>query len=237
MHPTRTDQTEDGPKKKNPSRIVFLILPLLVLIPVLIGGLFQVAGIPVVWKGLGLGAIGWFLALNLRIPIGLLAARCFKKEKASIVVGGSSGPLEELVRLGLLLLTATSLSWSASVGQGWAGIEVLYAILNGVLIQSLLGRTDEKAMQAKAVLESQGMLGIPPIWGFAERLSASAYHIGATFLIAAYPWSVLFLIPFHSALNLGTLKILKKSVARAEGFVALFGLFVFIVGLVCMINK
>lgn len=237
MNPTRTHQTENASNEEKQSKVVFFILPLFVLIPVIIGVLFQGAGIPLVWRGLGLGAIGWMVALVLRAPVGLLATKLYKKETANLLVVGSSGPLEELIRLGLLLVTATGFSWSASVGQGWAGIEVLYAILNGLVVQSLLGRTDEKAMQAKAMLASQGMLGHSPVWGFAERISASAYHIGATFLIASSPWFVLILIPFHSALNLGTLKILKKSIALAEGFIALLGLLVFIVGVVLIYYK
>ena len=73
----------------------------------------------------------------------------------------------------------------------WAAIEVVYAIINGFVTLSLFRRDDEKARQARAVLENMGlakaMLNAPPFLGVVERIFASAIQIGFTLLLAWQP--------------------------------------------------
>ncbi|GIP24281.1 MULTISPECIES: hypothetical protein [Paenibacillus] len=221
---TQNDTLELQVKKTLP------LLPVYVLVPVLFWVVFHYSGTPLVWAAFGLGALGWIIALMLRGPVSAVAMR-LPKEKAQQIVVGSSGPLEEGVRLGLLLLTGSGFSWALSIGQGWAAVEVLYTMVQVVAIASLAKRTDEKALQAKAMLEAQGTVNASPVWGIVERISASAFHIGCTLLAAANPWLVFVLIPLHSAVNLTAVRLAKKSLAMMELVIAIVGLAALVIGL------
>lgn len=207
------------------------VLPFYILIPVLFGVLFYMFGTAVVWKAFCFGALGWIIALLLRGPVSAIAMKTVPSDKAQTIVVSFSGPLEEGIRFGLLLLTSTSFTWAISFGQGWAAVEVLFTIVNGIVLVSLANRTDEKAMQAKEILKAQGNLTASPLWGLIERIFASAYHIGATLVMARIPWMVLFFIPFHSFFNIISGKLLKKSIVQAEAFIAFIGIVTLVIGL------
>ncbi|BBH19002.1 hypothetical protein Back11_03470 [Paenibacillus baekrokdamisoli] len=218
--------THDKSKKESFEKSVkqsIPLLPIYLLIPILFWLAFRYTGTDMIWKAFGFGALGWIIALMLRGPISVLGMK-LPKERAQKIIVGSSGPLEEGVRLGLLILTGTGFSWALSIGQGWAAVEVVYTIVQVVAIASLAKRTDEKAMQAKAMLEAQGMVSASPFWGLFERVSASAFHIGCTLLVAKYHWLVIALIPLHSFVNLGAVNLAKKSIARLEFYMAIVGI-------------
>lgn len=199
-------------------------LPLHLLVPVLFGVLFGAAGYSVDWPVFGLGALGWIIALFLRGPVAAVV-RKWPEARDKLIVGGSSGVMEEGVRLLLLTFLAASLPDALSAGQGWAAVEVLYVIVNTILILSLMKRTDEKAMQAKEILKAQGNLQASPLWGILERIWASAFHIGAALLIAYNPWLALVMVPVHSGLNLTAVRLMKtSSLALTSIFVAAVGL-------------
>jgi hypothetical protein len=86
-------------------------------------------------------------------------------------------------------------------------------------------------MQAKAMLLAQGNIQGSPLWGILERIWASAYHIGATLVIAHTPWLVLLLIPLHSGLNFAALRAAKRSMISANMIIAATGLIVLAGGL------
>jgi hypothetical protein len=200
------------------------------MVPVLFWGAFHMSGYGLDWQGFGLGALGWFAALFLRGPLSLLVQK-WPKERAQKVIVGSSGVLEEGIRLILLAVTSSSFAWAQSAGQGWAAVEVLFTMVNAIMILSLIKRTDEKAMQAKAMLLAQGNIQGSPLWGILERIWASAYHIGATLVIAHTPWLVLLLIPLHSGLNFAALRAAKRSMVSANMIIAATGLIVLAGGL------
>lgn len=67
------------------------------------------------WKLVGLGAAGWILALVLRGPVAMLAKWLTSPERTGTIVGWASGPAEELVRVGTVILfvhTATDATWA-----------------------------------------------------------------------------------------------------------------------------
>lgn len=211
-------------------RRFYLAIPLFLLVPVGFWLAFNRFGFPMNWYAFGLGALGWFIALGLRGPVSLVK-KFMSKEKTTTIVVASSGPLEEIVRLLLLALTSAAFSWSVSVGQGWATIEVLFAIINQIILIIMVQRTDEKAIQAREFLESSGTLNLSPILGVLERIFASAFHIGSTILIASNFWFVIIMIPIHSLINLGALKLAKKSIVLAEVLIAVVGTIVFLTSL------
>ncbi|MFF2156269.1 hypothetical protein ACFVVQ_13215 [Paenibacillus chitinolyticus] len=210
-------------------RLSQLLSPLYLLIPLVFWAFFNYQGVDVTVKLVLLGAAGWIAALALRGPVSLLAAR-MPAEKGRLLLVSSSGPLEELVRLAVLLIAGLTIGSAASVGIGWAAIEIVYTLVTLFAVASLSKRTDEKAMQAKAMLEAQGTYGAHPAWGIIERVFVSAYHIGAALCIARYPWSVVVLIPLHSLLNLAVLAVAKRSLAQAEAVAAFVGTTVLAIG-------
>ena len=187
-----------------------------------------------VWSAVGFGALGWAVALALRGPVALLVRR--RSEHMPTVqraIAAASGPLEEPVRLILLLLIGRDLDAAYSIGLGWAGLEILYGIVNGFVLASIRTRTDEKAVEARRQLEELGFLrDFPAYAGVVERFTASAFHIGSTLLLAWSPVLLVAAIPVHSGLNLGFLALLPRSMARAQVVVGAIGLPVLAAGLV-----
>lgn len=175
-------------------------------------------------------ALGWAIALFLRGPLSVLVMK-LPREKANTIIVGSSGVLEESVRVIILLLTSMSFSWALSIGQGWAAVEVLFAVLNVIIVASLAKRTDEKVMQAKEMIHQQGRLNGNPLWGVMERIFASALHIGFTLIVATYPWTVVLLIPIHSFVNLVSVRLAKKSIIQTELMIALVGTIALAIGI------
>ncbi|WP_210479119.1 hypothetical protein [Naasia sp. SYSU D00948] len=184
------------------------------------------------------GAAGWMVALVLRQPVALIAARRLPREQAATAVGWFSGPAEELVRLVVVLLLVRSLGDALWAGFGWAAIEVVVLAANSLVIAGIVGRDDPKSREARELLEAQGML-VPsnPFWGFAERLSAIALHLGFTLLLFAAPWLVLLTIPLHSAVNMLAVRGAKRSVPLTEAGLAAVGAAVLVAGLVLVATR
>jgi hypothetical protein len=186
-------------------------------VPLLLGALLlALAGAPPL-MALVLGAAGWLLALVLRQPIALLVSRRTTPERTATIVGWCSGPAEELVRLALVLLAIRSTEEALWAGFGWATVEVLLVVVNGIALASLMTKTDAKSLEARALLEAQGMLGAQHVvWGVLERVSATAVHIGFTLLLFAQPWLVLVTLPVHSAINMAISRWAKRHLAATE---------------------
>jgi hypothetical protein len=211
--------------KTNSIKTFLPYLPLYLAVPVGYALLFTSLGHPIHWGAFGIGALGWLIALILRSPVAIIAGKLANRSSAQLIIVSSSGPLEEIVRLVVLALTSFTLSHVLSVGQGWAAIEVVYAIINGIMMIVLANGTDEKSAEARKMMEQQGMrTDLSPLVGVIERVTASAFHIGATLLIAFEPWLVLLLIPAHSLLNLGASRLMKSSIVWAEVLVGIFGI-------------
>ncbi len=204
------------------ARLLYGALPLYALVPIGFALAFWAGGVPLDPRAFALGAGGWMLALALRAPIGLLV-KGLPKERASTWVASASGPLEEGVRLAALLLTATSFRWAASLGQGWAAIEVVFAVVNALVVLRLSQRTDEQAQEIREALAASGNLNASPLVGVVERISASAFHIGSTLLIASNPWWAALMVPIHTASNLGVVRLVKRSTFLAEALMAVVG--------------
>lgn len=175
------------------------------------------------WLALVLGAAGWMAALVLRQPVALIAMRLTTRERMATIVGWFSGPAEELVRLALVLLVIRTVEEAAWAGFGWAAIEVVIVAINVLAISSLMTKTDAKSMEAKQLLQDQGMITpTNPFWGLLERLSATAMHIGFTLMLFASPWLVLVTLPLHSIVNMASVKLVKRNVAAMElGFLVI----------------
>jgi hypothetical protein len=175
------------------------------------------------------------LALALRAPVSMVALKLGKSpEAAQPWIVASSGPLEEGARLLVLVMLGRSFSRAASVGLGWAAIEVVYAVVSGFVLLDALGRDDEKADELRRYLLAQGQHPSPlaPWWGVVERIWATALHVGLTLLVAFRPVLVLVTAVAHAATNVLALKALRThSVAAMEMIGLLWGLAVLAAGL------
>lgn len=183
--------------------------PFAVAAPIVIGVILIALGARLEALWLAAGAAGWLAALILRAPVAVAAMRLTGgPEPAQPWITAASGPLEELVRLGLVLFAGQTLDRALSIGLGWAAIEVVYAIVNGIAMLALIGRTDAEAQQMRAMIPVKGALEPSALWwGAFERWWASVLHIAFTVIVAARPALVLFTIVAHSATNLVLLRV------------------------------
>ena len=211
------------------ARNMTIATPFMLLVPVAFAAGFVLFDTDLRWLAIAAGAAGWLAALALRAPVSLIAMRLFgQTDRTKAIVVGSSGPLEEIVRLATLVIVGRSLAEAASIGIGWAAIEVVYTVAVGFLTVNLLRRDDPEARQAKDLLESQGMLrATGPALGVLERIGASALHIGFTLIVAwSLPAAIVTAI-VHSAINLVIIRTFKTSALASElallatGFAAL----------------
>lgn len=190
-------------------------------------------GHEVPWGWFGAGALGWVLALALRLPIVLSMRRLGAgPDVMRRWTPALAGPTEELVRLGVVLFASRDFATAYAIGAGWAAVEAVYGIQVGVVRLALLRRDDAKALEAKQELAKMGLdREIAPAWGVVERLFAGAAHIGFTLLVARVPLLVIVLIPIHAAVNMGVMALLPRGIARTEALVALSGAVLFLGGL------
>ncbi|WP_251551255.1 hypothetical protein [Neobacillus muris] len=212
-------------------RKAIAVSPIYLLVSVIFWLLFWKSGYPMIWTSFGLGILGWWIAYLLRIPISMVLMK-IQEEKQPKGIIYFSGLLEEIVRLIVLVFMGSTVQKALSLGQGWAFIEVIFAILNLLILTSLKTKTDEKSMQAKEFLNATGIkLDGSPLWGAMERVFASGFHIGSALLIAWNPWMILVMIPVHTVYNVTVSRVMKRSIAYMELASALFGSSVFILGL------
>ncbi len=187
-------------------RALLLSIPLYLAVPIVYAAAILGLGHDFQLGAVAAGAAGWILALVLRAPVGLLGVRITRSpERAQRWVVASSGPLEESVRLAVLLLVGRDLGTALWIGLGWAAIEVVYAIANSFAIEALSRRTDPEAERARAMLPPAALSGNAPWWGVIERLWTSAVHIGFTLILAAVPALVVVTAAVHSAINVAFL--------------------------------
>lgn len=232
MTDTLTMPTVPHDRLRLMKRQLLLSIPFQALVVAALAALAIALGGPLHGWAVGAGALGWWVALLGRAPVSLVAMKRLPAKQAQTVVVGSSGPLEEGVRLGVIALMGASLPMALSIGLGWAAIEVVFAVVNGLVANALLARDDAKAREAWAMLEAQGLLrDVGPHWGVIERIFASLAHLGFTLLAAANPLWLVLTIPAHSAVNLGIGPLVKRSMALAESYVAVLGTALFVGGL------
>ena len=187
-------------------RALLISIPFLVAIPVLYGIGFVLAGQPMMLGAFAVGVVGWILALILRTPVGVAAMQLTgSEERAQTWVTASSGPLEEIVRLGALFFAGRDLSTALWLGLGWASIEVVYALVNGFALSALAQRTDPEAQRARGLLPPSAFTSAGVVWGVVERAWATAVHIGFTLILAAVPALVVVTAAVHSAISVAFL--------------------------------
>ena len=229
------NETQQAPQMpKNALRDLIIAVPLMLVVGVAYLYAPAIWGEAPRWGLMGLGALGWWAALILRVPFIPLAKKMGSQERQGSFMAFLAGVCEESVRLGWVLLFGRTFSEALALGIGWGAIEVLFAIVNGVMRHVLLSRNDEKARQAMAMLKEQGQLQeIPGGWfvGAWERFFASALHLGFTLLVAWQPWLVVVLLPAHGLVDLAIPKLGKRSIWMVEGVVTVVGTAALLLGL------
>ncbi len=232
METTMTDQGADMLRYEALRRNTMLATPLALLVPVGFAVVLSRLGADLEWSTLGFGALGWVGALMLRAPLAAILSQTLRDDdRVKNIIVGSSGPLEEGVRLLLLVLVGRSFSDAAAIGVGWAAVEVLYTTVTGFLTLSLMRRTDPEAMQARQMLEAQGMIRETGPWlGVVERIGATALHIGFTFVVAWSLWAAIATAVVHSATNLSLIRTFRKNPLATELALLVGGLALFAVG-------
>lgn len=174
------------------------------------------------------GALGWWIAFLLRIPIlFLIQKKDLKQPKANQLTIGVSGPTEEITRYLLLTMIGLTSENAFYSGLGWAMIEIIYALIQVIGLGILDQKTDAKAQEAKRIMKQMGMdktlLPSTPFWGALERLSANAIHIGFSLLLLWSPFVLILTIPTHSLINFYVVKTNRISLKKSQLTLLLVG--------------
>lgn len=214
-------------------RNTLIATPVTLLVPVGFAVVLTALGAELAWSTLVFGALGWFGALMLRGPLAAVLSQTMRdEERVKTIIMASSGPFEEGVRVLLLIAVGRSFSDAAAIGIGWAAIEVVYTSITGFLTLSLLRRTDPEAMQARQMLEAQGMIRETGPWlGIVERIGATALHIGFTFIVAWNLWAAIGTAIVHSATNISLVRAFRKNPLATELALLAGGLALFAIGI------
>jgi hypothetical protein len=203
---------------------LLLSSPFYVLVPGLFFVAFMAMGHTPSWLMMGAGALGWIVAAMLRGPVAIVAQKLTgTPEKATPWVIASSGPLEEGLRVLAVLWLGRDLPTALAIGLGWGAIESVFAIVNSLVANVMLRSDDPKIVEAREMLAHQMNTDNGPWWGVLERISATAYHTGKTLILAVAPWAVLIAAPMHSAVNMLSVRIAKRSALQMEALVAVVG--------------
>ncbi len=190
------------------------------LVPVVLAAVLVVAGVALQPLAILVGAVGWVVAYLARAPIILLTKDRDPGHFAGTWVVAASGPTEELVRLGVLLLLGRDLDTALSVGFGWGAVEVLFTGVQGVALATLMERDDPEAERVRALIPAPpAALQAPeaPWWGLLERVWASVLHLAFSAIVAAQPILVVLTMLLHSATNLALVRAVEHwSLRRVE---------------------
>lgn len=219
-------------------RNIILATPLLFLTLILFWIVSATLDLSLHWRVASLGALGWWIALLLRLPV-IIIAKQIQSRHAQLITILASGPTEEITRLIFLLLIGLNIENAISLALGWAGIEIIYSLIQSAALANLEQKTDEKAEEAKAFLKIQGMdksmQPSAPFWGIVERISANTLHLSFSLLLVANPLFIAITAPVHSGLNLLVTKLLKRSLVEAELLLLLISALVLTVSLMLVV--
>jgi hypothetical protein len=212
------------------ARALLLASPAYLAVPVLFAVWFRSLAGPLPWSAVGLGALGWCVAILLRVPLGPVASR-LERSRGRLLIVAASGPLEELVRLVTCAVAGRALAPALAVGLGWGTIEIAFVLVEAFVLLRILRRDEPQTGEVWRDLRESGIpLDASPLYGALERVSATALHVGFTLLVAASPWLVLVTIPVHSAVNLLALRYARRLIATQLALLAV-GSVVLAVGL------
>lgn len=199
-------------------------------------GLAHYLGITIEWRYVLLGALGWAVAMVMRLLVifllGLINSHV--KERTHETLVWVSGPAEELIRLVLLLVIGLTVGNAYSVGLGWGTIEIIYSLAQAIGMGEVMKRDDPASKKAKQILERDMGFALhsnAPWWGILERFSANASHLALSLLLVSSPLFILLTLPFHSFINYILLRIMKYSLARAQIVLIAVGIPAFIISL------
>ena len=176
----------------------------LLIPPLVAAGAALAAGQRLRWSVL-VGAAGWLLALSLRRPAAALAGqlRLGVLGPATVAV---SGPVEELVRLGAVLVSGGGVADAVWLGVGWGAVEVAFTMVVGM----------RQARRRTAPGPHSGTMA-----GAVERASAITFHVAAAVLLSRWWAAVAPLAVLHTGVNVLGLRVAVRSPAAAQAMLAI----------------
>jgi hypothetical protein len=181
--------------------------PLALAVPLVAGLSLLQAGVSMDLGALAAGVIGWTLALALRAPPASLIARLARQDRmrADPIIAIASSVVEEVVRLGIILVVGLLAPRALWVGLGWGGAEAVFSVVSGAAILALIGRDPERDQEIALIPMRDQTRPDAPLWGVIERIWKTGLHLGWTLLIAASPLLVGVTIAAHVATEVALL--------------------------------
>ncbi len=207
-----------------------IALASLALVPVPFILLARAFGLEIDAVMVGAGAGGWCVHLAVRMPAIALLSR-WQREWWGVWL---SGPMEEGIRVFLVLALADTAGEAYSLGLGWGLVEIPYHLLEALMLYRLgtlpaAGSAPQPSPLASGV---DALMARPwSLWRTLERVAATSIHIGLSLVMFWAPLVVLAAVPAHSLLNHAFLKAVAVSVPWAEAVALALGGIILATGL------
>ncbi|MEV8444066.1 hypothetical protein AB0425_42395 [Actinosynnema sp. NPDC051121] len=183
--------------------------------------LVVVAGLAAVftaWLGPGqagtalLGALGWLVALAARVPAVASAGRLHDPGRGRTVLAAASAVTDEVVRLLLVLVAVTGFAPALWAGLGWAVAELVFATATG--LSQFTGTLGPRA--AEVLGAEGGVAATHPLHVLLRGATTTAFHLGATLLLADGPWWLPATVAAHAVVNLTFTRWARHRLSAAE---------------------
>lgn len=159
-----------------------------------------------------LGALGWMVALAARLPVLASAGRLHALRRRDTIIAVTSGITDEVVRLALVLVVVNGTGSALWAGFGWALAGFVF-----VAATQLTQFSWPIGDQATEQLRSQGgFISTHPVHGGGRGITATAFHLGATLLLASWPWWVLATAVAHSVVNVAFARWARRRLVPVE---------------------
>lgn len=159
-----------------------------------------------------LGVLGWMVALAARLPPLASAGRLRAVRQRDTILGVASGITDEVVRLALVLVVVSGAGSALWTGFGWALAGLVFVAATQLTQFSWpIGR------QATEQLRSQGgFISTHPVHGGVRGITATSFHLGATLLLASWPWWVLATASAHALVNVAFARWARRRLVLVE---------------------
>jgi hypothetical protein len=176
-------------------------------------GITALVGSHLVAEGFGIGAMGWSIALALRIPLAAPFAAWFttteRRRWWSIAM---SGLCEEPVRALAVHHAQAQLAAVLSIGVGWAAVELLHIVISAQLDLAFARRGSLGGERLRKLLDqAHGRGSDAVLWGGIARASAICYHVAAGVWLARSIAMLPAVVVLHCGFNAGVSALSRKS--------------------------
>lgn len=175
-----------------------------------------------------LGVLGWLVALAARLPALASAGRLHDPDRSRTILAATSAVTDEVARLALVLVVAGGYIPALWAGFGWALAELVF-----VLAAHLARFSRPVGRRAAEQLRSEGgFVSTHPAHAGVRGITTTAFHLGASLLLATGSWWVPVTASAHVAVNLAFARGARRQLVAVQVFGAVVSAALLAAGLI-----